>query len=48
MFASILSNSLLAISVGSIFVATTPASLAAATYIAGFSVISWGLSRNRG
>ena len=48
MFANILSNTLLAISVGAIFVAATPASLAAATFIAGFSIISWGMDRNRG
>lgn len=48
MFGSILSGALLAISIGSIFVAATPVALAAATYLAGFSAISWGLDRNRG
>lgn len=46
MFASILSNTLLAISVGAIFTATTPGTLAAATFVAGFSIISWGMGRS--
>ena len=45
MFGNILSGTLLAISIGAIFVAATPAALFSATYIAGFSVISWGLDR---
>ena len=48
MFANILSTTLMAISVGAIFTATAPATLAAATFIAGFSIISWGMERNRG
>jgi hypothetical protein len=48
MFSSFLSNTLLAVSIGGIFFATGPVSLAVATYVAGFSIINWGLERNRG
>jgi hypothetical protein len=45
MFANLLSGTLLAFAVGAIFVAATPLALATTTYIAGFSIISWGLDR---
>ncbi len=48
MFSSILGNTLLAISVGSIFFVTGPVSLTFATYVAGFSIISWGMERSKG
>ncbi len=48
MFANILSTTLMALSVGAIFTAAAPATLAAATFIAGFSIISWGMERHRG
>jgi hypothetical protein len=38
----------MAISIGAIFTAATPATLAGATFLAGFSIISWGMERNRG
>lgn len=48
MFANILSTTLMALSIGAIFTAAAPATLAAATFTAGFSIISWGMERNRG
>lgn len=45
MFGNLLSGTLLAISIGTIFVAATPVALVSATYIAGFSIISWGIDR---